>query len=106
AQRSLHHDSNGRMKPTKLGEHAEQVKRGEFVGAHYEPALLQLAKLRKRFFRVIAQVQQALSVFLEDSPSVGKSPIARGRIKQCLADFELPLDDRAKPRRLRALEIE
>ncbi len=76
AERALHHDLDHGMQAPELGQHRQKIKRGEFVGSDCQLAALQFAEFGQRSGGVVAQVQQALGVFLQNASGVGEQAVA------------------------------
>ena len=49
AERALHRDLDHGMQAAELGQHRQQVERGEFVGGDHQLAFLQFAQFDQRF---------------------------------------------------------
>ena len=66
---------------------------------------MQLAQFAERAGGVIAQVEQPLGIFLQHAPGVGQQAVARGAVKQRLAEIIFQLVNRLAHRRLGAMQL-
>ena len=105
AERTLHHDFDHGMATPEFGQHRQQIERCKFVSGDGQLAALQLAKFRQRSRGDIAQIQQALGVFLQDAPRVGQQAVAGRAIEQRLADVLFQLVNGLAHRRLGAVQL-
>src|SRR3954469_20172771 len=105
AECALHRDFYAGMQAAEFPEYRQQAKGGELVGSDGKLPHVQLAKLDKSGFRVAAQVQQLLGVFLQHPPRVRKHAVARRTVEQGLSNVFLKLVDRLAHRGLRAVKL-
>src|SRR5579862_8227164 len=98
-------DLDGRMQAAILCQHRQQVERGKFVGGDGQLALLQFAHLDQGGLRVLTEVEQFFSVLLQDASCIGKYAVARGAVKERLADFDLQFADGLADGRLSAKQL-
>ncbi len=105
AERAPDRDLDGGMQAAKFGENRQQVEHGKFVGGDGQFALLQLAHLNQGFLRILPQVDQFFRVFLQNAAGIGQHAVARGAVKQRLADLDLQFADGLADRRLRAKHL-
>ncbi len=105
AQRALHRDADHGMQAAEFGQHRQQVESGEFVGRDAQFAAMQLAQFSERAGGIVAQVEQALGILLQDAPGIGQQAVARGAVEERLAHILFQLVNRLAHRRLGAMQF-
>jgi len=90
---SLHGNADLGEIPAKFVEHGKKPEAGVFIGGYGEAATLEGAQFFEGGDGFAAQAQQALGIAAQQLAGGGKRGIARGALKEGLADFFFQLAD-------------
>ncbi len=93
-----------RAEAAELVEHRQQIKTGVLIRRQMQPSALQRAQLLERRRRLAAQLQQALGVLAQQHPGGCQRALARGALKERVADFLFETANRVAHGRLRAAQ--